>query len=84
MFVLDYVLKLMRKPVYAMLALVVAVISHMMFNYLFIVRLGLGLGVKGAALAAGLGYSIAFIMAILPFITGRTTLKLFQGSFKKK
>ena len=82
MFVLDYVLKLMGKPVYAMLALVVAVISHMMFNYLFIVRLGLG--VKGAALAAGLGYSIAFVMAILPFIMGRTTLKLFQGSFKKE
>jgi len=81
MFVLDYVLKLMGKPIYAMLALVVAVISHMMFNYLFIVRLGLG--VKGAALAAGLGYSIAFVMAILPFIMGRTTLKLFQGSFKK-
>ena len=46
MFVLDYVLKLMGKPVYAMLALVVAVISHMLFNYIFIVRLGLG--VKGA------------------------------------
>lgn len=82
MFVLDYVLKLMGKPVYAMLALVVAVISHMLFNYIFIVRLGLG--VKGAAFAAGLGYSIAFIMVMLPFIMGRTTLKLFQGSFKKK
>jgi putative MATE family efflux protein len=82
MFVLDYMLKLMGKPVYSMLALIVAVISHMMFNYLFIVRLGLG--IKGAAFAAGLGYSIAFVMAILPFIIGRTTLKLFRGSFKKK
>lgn len=82
MFVLDYVLKLMGKPVYAMLALVVAVISHMLFNYIFIVRLGLG--VKGAALAAGLGYSMAFIMVMLPFIMGRSSLKLFQGSFKKK
>lgn len=82
MFVLDYVLKLMGKPVYSMLALVVAVISHMMFNYVFIVRLGLG--IKGAAFAAGLSYLIAFIMAILPFIMGRTTLKLFQGNFRKK
>ncbi|MBU2699707.1 putative MATE family efflux protein [Sporomusaceae bacterium BoRhaA] len=81
MFVLDYVLKLMGKPVYSMLALVIAVISHMMFNYLFIVQLGLG--IKGAALAAGLGYSIAFVMTILPFIMGRTTLKLFKGNFKK-
>jgi putative MATE family efflux protein len=81
MFVLDYVLKVMGKPLYAMLALVVSVISHMMFNYLFIARLALG--IKGAALAAGLGYSIAFIMAILPFIMGRTTLKLGKGRFKK-
>ncbi len=54
----------------------------MIFNYLFIARLGLG--IKGAALAAGLGYSIAFVMAILPFLRGRLTLKLFQGSFKKE
>ena len=82
MFVLDYVLKIMGKPVYAMLALVVDVISHMIFNYLLIVQLGLG--IKGAALAAGLGHSIGFIMAIMPFIMGRTTLRLFQGSVKKE
>lgn len=82
MFVLDYVLKVMGKPVYSMQVLIVAVISHMIFNYLFIVQLGLG--IKGAALATGLGYSIAFVMAILPFIMGRTILKLFEGSFKKK
>ena len=35
-------------------------------------------------MAAGLGYSIAFIMVMLPFIMGRSSLKLFQGSFKKK
>ena len=81
MLVLDYVVKVMGKPVYSMQILIVAVISHMMFNYLFIVQLGLG--IKGAALATGLGYSIAFIMAILPFIMGRSTLKLFEGRFKK-
>ncbi|WP_371380207.1 MATE family efflux transporter [Sporomusa aerivorans] len=81
MFVLDYVLKILGKPVYSMQILVVAVISHMMLNYLLIARLGLG--IKGAALTAGLGYSIAFVMAVLPFITGKTTLKLSEGSFKK-
>lgn len=81
MFVLDYVLKVMGKPLYALLVLVVSVTSHMMFNYFFIVRLTLG--IKGAAFATGLGYSIAFIMAIIPFITGRTAVKLCKGSFKK-
>ncbi len=82
MLVLDYVVKVMGKPVYSMQILIVAVISNMIFNYLFIVQFGLG--IKGAALATGLGYSIAFIMAILPFIMGRTTLKLLEGRFKGK
>ncbi len=81
MMVLDYVLKVMAKPVYAMLALVVAVISHMLFNWLFIVKLALG--IKGAALAAGLGYSVAFCMAILPFVGGKVSLKPLVGSFDK-
>lgn len=81
MFVLDYVLKVMGKPLYSMQVLIAAVVSHMLFNYLLIVQLGLG--IKGAAVATGLGYGVAFIMAIFPFITGRTTLKLGKGSFKK-
>lgn len=82
MFVLDYVLKVMGKPLYSMQVLIAAVLSHMLFNYLFIVQLGLG--IKGAAVATGLGYGIAFVMAIIPFITGRTTLKLGKGSFKRE
>lgn len=82
MFVLDYVLKVMARPVYAMLALIVAVASHMLLNYLLIVRLGMG--VKGAALATGLGYTIACVMAVLPFLTGKTSLKIGVGRFDKK
>lgn len=81
MMVLDYVLKAVAKPVYAMLALVVAVISHMLFNCLFIVKLALG--IKGAALATGLGYSVALGMAVLPFVRGQTLLKLLDGRFDK-
>ncbi|WP_378955110.1 MATE family efflux transporter [Pelosinus sp. sgz500959] len=81
MFVLDYVLKIMGKPIYSMMVLLVAIISHIIFNYLFIKQLGMG--IKGAAFATGLSYCIAFAMALLPFITGRTTVKLFRGSFKK-
>ena len=82
MFVLDYVLKVMGKPIYAMQVLIVAVISHMVLNYIMIVQLKLG--IKGAAIATGLGYSVAFIMAILPFYTGKTILKLFDGNIDKE
>jgi putative MATE family efflux protein len=81
MFVLDYVLKLMEKPIYSMQILVVAVITHMLLNYLFIVRMGFGL--RGAALATGFGYGIAFVMSIIPFVTGGITLRLFEGKFEK-
>lgn len=79
MFVLDYVLKVQGKPLYSMLVLVMAVVTHMIFNYIFVVRWSLG--IKGAALATGAGYGIAFVMAILPFITGRTVLQLTGGRF---
>lgn len=79
MFVLDYVLKVQGKPLYSMLVLVTAVMTHMVLNYLFVVRWSLG--IKGAALATGAGYSIAFVMAILPFLTGRTVLRLTGGRF---
>lgn len=82
MFVLDYVLKVMGKPSYSMQVLLTAVVSHMMFNYLFIAHLGIG--IKGAAIATGLSYGIAFIMAILPFVMNRTAIKLFKGRFEKR
>lgn len=78
MLVLDYVLKVMGKPIYSMQVLVVAVISHMILNYIMIVRLGLG--IKGAALATGFAYCIGFILVILPFLARKTSLKLFRGN----
>lgn len=82
MLVLDYVLKVLGKPLYAMVTLVTSVAGHMMLNWLFIVQLELG--IKGAALAAGIAYLLAFVMALIPFIKGNTTLKLLSGRFDKK
>jgi len=79
MMVLDYVLKTMAMPVYAMLALVVAVSSHILLNWLLLVKLSMG--IKGAALATGGGYTIAFVMASLPFFRQKAVLKPFAGSF---
>jgi len=81
MMVLDYALKTVAMPVYAMVALVIAVGSHMLFNWLLIVKLALGL--KGAALATGIGFAIAFTVAALPFFVKRTVLRAFAGRFDK-
>ncbi|MPM31841.1 Multidrug export protein MepA [bioreactor metagenome] len=82
MMVMDYGLKTVAMPVYAMLALVVAVISHMLFNWLLIAKFALG--IKGAALATGIAFMIAFVMALFPFITKMTVLKPFSRCFDRK
>ncbi|WP_188398653.1 MATE family efflux transporter [Sporomusa sp. GT1] len=82
MMVFDYVLKTMAMPVYAMLALVVAISSHMLLNWLFLAQLSLG--ITGAALAAGISYCIACGMAALPFFYKKAGLKPFAGSFDKQ
>jgi len=82
MLVFDYALKTIAMPLYAMAALVVAVSSHMFFSWYFIAHLSLG--IKGAALAMGIGCTVAFIMALLPFCTRHCSLQISKGSFDKK
>lgn len=82
MMVLDYALKTVAMPIYAMLALMVAVASHMLFNWLLIVKLAMG--IKGAAFATGVAFMVAFGMAILPFFTKKAVLKPFASSFDKQ
>ena len=55
--------------------------SHMLFNWLLIAKFALG--IKGAAIATGIGFIIAFVMAILPFLTKKAVLKPFASSFNK-
>lgn len=80
MFVLDYALKVMGKPVYSMQVLIVAVIGHMLLNALFIARLQWGM--FGAALAIGLSYTAAFLLAARPFIGKESLLRPFAGRWR--
>ncbi len=79
--VLDYALKTVAMPVYAMIALVIAVCSHMFLNWLLIAKLAMG--IKGAALAMGIAFMISFVMALIPFLTNKVVLRLFKGSFDR-
>lgn len=81
MMVLDYALKAMAMPVYAMLALAVAVGSNIFFNWLLIAKFAMG--IKGAALATGVGFMIAFVMAALPFFSKKAMLQPFCGRVDK-
>ena len=80
MFVLDYALKVTGKPVYSMQVLIVAVIGHMLLNALFIAQMQWGM--LGAALAIGLSYTAAFVLAALPFADKRSALRPFSGRWR--
>lgn len=81
MLVLDYVLKVIGKPTYAMVTLVVAIVLNILLSYTMIVQLNIG--IKGAALASGFAYCFAVILAVIPFaITNKTVLS--GGEFDKR
>lgn len=81
MLVLDYVLKAIGKPTYAMLTLVVSIAINILLSYVMIVQLDIG--IIGAALASGVSYCFAVILAIRPFAIGKTNV-LSGGSFDRK
>lgn len=78
MLVLDYVLKVMGKPTYAMVTLVVSIVVNILLSYVMIVQLNIG--IKGAALASGFSYCFAAILAMRPFIISNKTV-LSGGKF---
>lgn len=82
MLVLDYLLKVFGWPIYAMLALVSSIIGNIILNYLFIVKLGFG--VQGAALATGLAFVIALILASIPFFLDKKIFSFIGGKFEFK
>ncbi len=79
MMVLDYVLKTIGLPIYAMGVLVTAVCCHMFFNWLLIAQLSMG--IKGAALATGIAYTTAFVLALLPILQKQNRQRFFGGAF---
>lgn len=82
MLVLDYVLKTIARPAYAMMALIISVSSHMFFTWLLVAHLQMG--IKGAALSLGIGCTLAFFMTAFPFFKRKQTLHFFIGNWQTK
>jgi putative MATE family efflux protein len=66
-------------PGIAMMIIVIAVILNIVLDYLFIIIFEWG--IEGAALAALLAYSIAFIVMIYHFTLGKSKIKLKRKMF---
>ena len=82
MVVCDFALKTVGRPIYAAMLMLVSVIVNILLDYLFIVHLGWG--IRGAALATGISYTIAFGMAVVPFLKQGMLINLWEGKFQWK
>nr|WP_317331386.1 MATE family efflux transporter [uncultured Romboutsia sp.] len=82
MFTFDSVVRTIGKPHISLVGLVIAVIINIILDYLFIAKLKMG--IKGAALATGISYSISMFIIIFPFLNKNSNLNIYIGKFNKK
>ena len=82
MVVCDFALKTVGRPIYAAMLMLVSVIINVALDYIFIAKLGWG--IRGAALATGISYTVAFCMAVLPFLSRAKMINLWAGHFQWK
>lgn len=79
-FVLSSLLRAEGKPKIAMISMITAALSNIVFDYIFIVLIGMG--TFGAGLATVLGQSLGFIISVKHFISGNSKLKLKKENLK--
>ena len=82
MFLFKMVVRTIGKPKISLVSMIVAVVLNIVLDYLLIKKFNMG--IKGAAIATGLSYSIAFLINILPFLSKKTVVNIYGGKFDKK
>lgn len=80
LFVLDYVLKSLGRPMFAVSVMTVVVVLNVVLDIWFIA--GLGWGVTGAALATGISYTFGVFVDLIPLCSGKMPLCLQRGGFR--
>ena len=82
MFTFDSVVRTIGKPHISLFGLVIAVIINIILDYLFIAKFKMG--IKGAALATGISYSISMFIIIVPFLNKKSNVNIYSGKFNKR
>jgi putative MATE family efflux protein len=81
MHLFGFVNRVVGKPELYLWGTILSVIVNISLNFLFIVKLNLG--IRGTALANGLSYFAAFLVAVRPILNKNTTVNIFSGKFDK-
>ena len=82
LFLMDYVLKSLGRPLYAVGVMTGVVALNVVLDVLFIA--GLGWGVFGASLATGLSYTAGLLADLVPLCSGRMPLRLCSGRIRTR
>ncbi len=82
MFLFDSVVRTIGKPHISLVGLIIAVVINIILDYLFISKFKMG--IKGAALATGISYSISMFIIIAPFFNKSCSINVYSGKFNKQ
>ena len=77
---LNSVMRAAGYPSKAMYITIVAVVTNIFFNYIFIILMGIG--IKGAALGTICAQTLSLIIVVHHFITKKESLTFQKGTFK--
>lgn len=81
MFLFEMVVRVIGKPNISLVSMIISVVLNIVLDYLLINKFNLG--IKGAALATGISYTMAFLINMIPFVSKKTIINLYKGKFDK-
>jgi len=82
MFLFEMIVRTIGKPNISLVSMILAVLLNVVLDYLLINKLNLG--IKGAALATGISYALAFFINIIPFLKKSTVVNIYKGKLDKR
>ena len=81
MFLFGFVDRVIEKPELYLKGSIISVMTNIILNYILIKKLQLG--IRGAAIATGMSFSMALIITILPLLNKNSVINIFKGKFDK-
>ncbi len=75
----GFLARIVGKPERYFYGSLVSIVVNISLDYLFIAKMGMG--VKGAALATGLAYTLALLMVISPMLNKDNIINIYAGKF---
>lgn len=81
MFLFEMIVRVIGNPNISLVSMIISVVLNIILDYLLINKFNLG--IKGAALATGISYTMAFLINIIPFVSKKTIINLYKGRFDK-